>query len=97
MHTTILQKVASLPVIREVLGASVGGGVALTLYVVFEFGRGIFFGNALIDALAPLHASATAVMANGVVSVGLTLPLALAGACALLHKRMMSDCSTSLL
>lgn len=94
MHTNILQRVSSLPVIREVLGASIGGGVALALYGVFEFGRHLLGGGS-IDVLAPMHASATAVMANGVVSLGLTLPLALAGGCAFIHRRLMSDSSTS--
>lgn len=90
MHTNILRRIASLPVIREVLGASFGGAVALGLYAAFEFSRHLV-GAGSVDVLAPVHASATAVMANGAVTVGLTLPLALAGACAFVHKRMLSE------
>ncbi len=42
MHTKILKTVASLPVIREVLGAGLGCIGALALYGVFEFLRGSF-------------------------------------------------------
>lgn len=90
MLTNILHRITSLPVIREVVGASIGGGVALALYTVFEFGRHLVGGGS-IDVLAPLHASAAAIIANGTVSLGLSAALALAGACAFIHTRMMSE------
>ncbi len=39
MHTQFLLRIAKLPVIRELLGAGIGMGVALIAYAVFEFGR----------------------------------------------------------
>lgn len=90
MHTQILRRVASLPVIREVLGAAGGCGVALAVYAVFEFVRGIVGGGS-IDVLAPVHASAAALAAHGTVSLGLSATIALAGGCAFLHRRAMSE------
>lgn len=91
MQTKIFRRIASLPVIREVLGAAIGGGVALVIYGVFEFGRGIFLGSASIDVLAPLHASAAAIVAHGTVSLGLSAIVALAGGCAFIHRCAMSE------
>ncbi len=88
----LVQRITSLPVIREVVGASVGGGVALALYSIFEFGRHLVGGRS-IDVLAPVHASAAAVVAHGTVSLGLSATVALAGGCAFLHRRAMSDSS----
>lgn len=90
MHTKILHRIASLPVIREVLGASIGGGVALALYAVFEFARSLMGGGS-IDVLAPVHASAAALATHGTVSLGLSATVALAGGCAFIHKHMMSE------
>lgn len=90
MHTQILKRVASLPVIREVLGAVGGGAVALGLYGVFEFGRHLVGGGS-VDVLGPVHASATAIAAHGTLSLGLSGVLALAGGCAFLHRRLMSE------
>ena len=90
MHTKILHRIASLPVIREVLGASIGGGVALALYGIFEFARHLLGGGS-IDVLGPVHASATAIAAHGMVSLGLFATLALAGGCAFIHTRLMSE------
>jgi|GEM_PF-5961565 len=86
MSTNIIHRIASLPVIREVLGAGAGCGVALALYGVFEFVRTLVGGGS-IDVVAPVHAAAGAVVAHGVVSLGLPLTLALAGGCAFLHRR----------
>lgn len=91
MNTNILRRIASLPVIREVLGAAGGCAVALVLYEAFEFVRGIVGGS--LDVLAPVHASATALAAHGTVSLGLSATIALAGGCAFLHRRAMSDSS----
>ena len=87
MHTKILKTIASLPFVREVLGAGAGCAVALALYGVFELGRAAFGGGS-IDVLAPVHAAAGTVIAHGAVSLGLPLTLALAGGCAFLHRRL---------
>lgn len=91
MQTKIFRRIASLPVIREVLGAAIGGGVALAFYGVFEITRGFFGGGTSFDMTAPLHASAVAVVAHGTVSLGVTAIVALAGGCAFLHRHVMSD------
>ena len=91
MHITFLRRIASLPFIREVLGAAIGGGVALALFGVFEIIRGFFGGGTSFDMTAPLHASAVAAVAHGTVSLGVTAIVALAGGCAFLHRRVMSD------
>lgn len=87
MHTQILRRVMNIPVLREVVGAGAGCAAALALYGVFEFARGLLGGGS-IDVVAPVHAAAGMVAANGAVSLGLPLTLALAGGCAFLHRRL---------
>lgn len=89
MHTHLLKRIASLPVIREVFGASAGAAVALALYGAFELARG-FTGGGSIDVVGPVHAAAGAVIAQGTAGIGLVATMALAGGCAFVHRRMMA-------
>lgn len=91
MHTHLLKRIASLPVIREVLGAVAGGAVALSLYGVFELARGLLGGGFSVDVVGPVHAAAGAVMAQGTAGLGLVATMALAGGCAFVHRRMVTD------
>lgn len=88
MHTAIFRRVASLPVIREVLGALAGCAVALVLYGAFELARGLL-GVGSVDVVGGLHAAAGAVAAQGVAGLGVASTLALAGGCAFVHRRAM--------
>jgi hypothetical protein len=91
MHTKILHRVMDIPVLREVVGAASGCAIALALYGVFEFVRATIGGGMSFDVVAPFHAAAGAVTAHGTVSLGLSSTLALAGACAFLHRRLLSS------
>ena len=91
MHTQILRRIAKLPVIREVLGATAGGAVALSLYAAFEFARDLIGGGIGEAVGTRLHGAAGLVMAQGTVGLGLASTLALAGACAFMHRRMMAN------
>ena len=89
MHTHLLKRIATLPVIREVLGATAGGAVALALYGLFEVARGLMGGGS-IDVVGPVHAAAGAVLAQGTAGLGIVATMALAGGCAFLHRRMVA-------
>ncbi len=90
MHTKILRRIATLPIIREVLGAAIGCSGALALYMVFTFVRDLI-GVGPVDAVGSrLHGAATLVMAQGTATLGLASIMALAGACAFIHHRTMS-------
>ncbi len=94
MQTNILRRSASLPVIREVIGAAAGCSVALAVYAAFEFVRGIIGGGS-IDVLAPVHASASTLAAHGAISFGLSTTIALAGGCAFIHRRILQATTMS--
>lgn len=90
MHTQILRRLASLPVIREVLGAGIGCAGALGLYLVYTFVRDLI-GIGPVDAVGSrLHGAALVVMAQGTATLGIASTMALAGACAFIHHRTMS-------
>lgn len=42
MHSTLLHRVASLPVLRELLGAVGGALIALALYTIYHSVGGVF-------------------------------------------------------
>lgn len=86
MHTNILRRIASLPVIREVLGASAGCAVALVAYGAFEFARRMI-GMGSVDVVGGMHAAAGLVVAQGTAGIGLTGLMALAAGCAYVHRR----------
>ncbi len=91
MHTNLLHRIAALPVIREVLGACFGGAIAMSLYYVFEFVRSLVGDGVVATVAAPLHGAALLIVMHGTVSLGLSATLALAGTCAFLHRRMISE------
>jgi hypothetical protein len=94
MHTQILHRLMKVPVLREILGAASGGVVALMLYGAFEFARGLT-GMGPVDVVGGLHAAAGFAVSHGTIGLGLTSTLALAGACAFIHRRILQPSTMS--
>lgn len=94
MHTQILHRLMKVPVLREVFGAVSGGAVALVLYGAFELVRGLA-GMGSVDVVGGLHAAAGFAMSHGTIGLGLTSTLALAGACAFIHRRVLQPSTMS--
>lgn len=101
MHTRLLRlrqsfvgrsvaRIAKLPVIREVLGAGAGMGVALAFYATFEFTMDLVTHGPLEAAGARLHAAAAMAAAQGTAGAGVAMTLALAAGCAYMQRRMVS-------
>lgn len=90
MHTQILHRLMKVPVLREVCGAVSGGAVALVLYGAFELVRGLA-GMGSVDVVGGVHAAAGFAVAHGTIGLGLTSTLALAGACAFIHRHVIRE------